>query len=99
VKLTTHTSTPPYVFIAWYLVKHRNNFTFTLSRDEREQLKKLGDNESQNNRSTNEPILDILMVVVVVVVFGVLEYILASKIRWPLFYCSTTRHQSIYFRF
>jgi len=25
-----YTSTPHYVFMAWYLVKHRENFTFTL---------------------------------------------------------------------
>jgi hypothetical protein len=25
----SYTSTPPYVFMAWYLVKHRDNFTFT----------------------------------------------------------------------
>jgi hypothetical protein len=24
------TSTPPYTFMVWYLVKHRDNFTFTL---------------------------------------------------------------------
>jgi hypothetical protein len=26
----SYTSTPPYVFIAWCLVKHRDNFTFYL---------------------------------------------------------------------
>jgi hypothetical protein len=26
----SYTSTPPYIVIAWYLVKHRDNFTFTL---------------------------------------------------------------------
>jgi hypothetical protein len=25
-----HTSTPPYIFMVWCLVKHRDNFTFTL---------------------------------------------------------------------
>jgi hypothetical protein len=25
----SYTSTPEYVFVAWYLVKHRENFTFT----------------------------------------------------------------------
>jgi hypothetical protein len=25
----TYASTPPYVFMAWYLVKHREDFTFT----------------------------------------------------------------------
>jgi hypothetical protein len=46
MKLTTHlhlvprsknersyTSTLPYVFIAWCLVKHRDNFTFTFTYD------------------------------------------------------------------
>jgi len=27
----SYTSTPPYVFMVWYLVKHRDNFTFTFS--------------------------------------------------------------------
>jgi hypothetical protein len=27
----SYTSTPPYVFMAWCFVKHRDNFTFTLS--------------------------------------------------------------------
>jgi len=27
------TSTPPYVFKAWYLVTHKDNFTFTLGND------------------------------------------------------------------
>jgi hypothetical protein len=26
----SYTSPPPYVFMAWYLVKPRDNFTFTL---------------------------------------------------------------------
>jgi hypothetical protein len=26
----SYTFTPQYVFMAWYLVKHRDNFTFTL---------------------------------------------------------------------
>jgi hypothetical protein len=26
----SYTSTPQYVFVAWFLVKHRNNFTLTL---------------------------------------------------------------------
>jgi hypothetical protein len=26
----SYTSTPPYAFMAWYLVKHRDNFTFYL---------------------------------------------------------------------
>jgi hypothetical protein len=29
-KTWTYTSTPPYVFMAWCLVKHRENFTFYL---------------------------------------------------------------------
>jgi hypothetical protein len=29
-KAWSYTSTPPYVFIAWCLVKHRDNFTFNL---------------------------------------------------------------------
>jgi hypothetical protein len=28
-KAWSYNSTPPYVFMAWYLVKYRNNFTFT----------------------------------------------------------------------
>jgi hypothetical protein len=28
--LWSYTSTPQYVFMAWFLVKHRDNFTFTL---------------------------------------------------------------------
>jgi hypothetical protein len=30
-KTWMYTSIPPYVFIAWYLVKHRNNFSFTFN--------------------------------------------------------------------
>jgi hypothetical protein len=30
VNAWSYTSTPPYVFMAWCLVKHRDNFTFTL---------------------------------------------------------------------
>jgi hypothetical protein len=29
----SYTSTPQYVFMAWCLVKHRDNFTFTLHTD------------------------------------------------------------------
>jgi len=29
VNAWSYTSTPPYIFTAWYSVKHRNNFTFT----------------------------------------------------------------------
>jgi hypothetical protein len=32
-----YTSTPPYVFMAWCLVKHRDNFIFTLISDNRDQ--------------------------------------------------------------
>jgi hypothetical protein len=28
------TSTPPYVFMAWYLVKHRDELNFTYHRDQ-----------------------------------------------------------------
>jgi len=27
----SYTSTPPYVFMTWYLVKHEDNFTFYLA--------------------------------------------------------------------
>jgi hypothetical protein len=30
----TYTSTPPYVFMAWHLVKYRHNFTFTFREPE-----------------------------------------------------------------
>jgi hypothetical protein len=32
-----HTCTPQYVFMAWYLVKHRDNFTFTFHISYRSQ--------------------------------------------------------------
>jgi hypothetical protein len=31
--------TPSYVFMAWCLVKHRDNFTFTFTRDDNVQKK------------------------------------------------------------
>jgi len=27
----SYTSTSPYIFMVWYLVKHRDNFTFTIA--------------------------------------------------------------------
>jgi len=36
----SYTSIPPYVFMAWYSVKHRDNFTFTLPYDFHHQIKK-----------------------------------------------------------
>jgi len=27
-----YTSTPPYVLMSWYLVKHRDSFTFTFTK-------------------------------------------------------------------
>jgi len=34
----SYTSTPPYVFMAWYLVKRKDNFMFTYMDDNTEHL-------------------------------------------------------------
>jgi hypothetical protein len=41
-----YTSTPPYVFMAWYLVKHRDNFTF-YSNKKQDQIFMPGLNSSE----------------------------------------------------
>jgi hypothetical protein len=37
----SYISTPQYVFMAWCLVKHRNNFTFTSQRSENQNTRDL----------------------------------------------------------
>jgi hypothetical protein len=62
----SYTSTPPYVFMAWYLVKHRDNFTFhllsikrcnhrvkTLDQRSFQESRRLGLEESLSNRFRN----------------------------------------------
>jgi hypothetical protein len=38
-----YTSTPQYVFMAWYLVKHRDKFTFTLNLSAASVARNFGD--------------------------------------------------------